>query len=75
MPAHSRVVLLGAVVFALAMGALEHGGWWWAWLAASAMVLLRRGVHLPRIGVRFHRRARRYIIRENRRVRRHITAS
>jgi hypothetical protein len=70
MSAHGRVVLFGAVVFALAMGALEHGGWWWAWLTASTIVLLGRGVRLPRIGVRLSA-TNRFIRRESRRVRRH----
>ena len=70
MSTHSRAVLLGAVVFALAMGALEHGGWWWAWFTAAAVILLRKSVHLRPIGVKLHR-ARRYIIRENHRVHRH----
>lgn len=70
MSAPSRAVLVGAVVFALAMGALEHGGWWWAWFTASTVILLRKSVHLPPLGVKLHR-ARRYIIHENRNTRRH----
>jgi len=70
MRAQSRVVLIGAVVFAIAMGALESGGWWWAWLSASAVVLLCRGVHLPLIGVRLTPTSA-YILGENRKTRRH----
>jgi hypothetical protein len=39
---HGRTVLIGAVVFAIAMGALASGGWWWAWLAAAGLVLCNR---------------------------------
>ena len=35
-------VLIAAVVFALAMGALEHGGWWWVWLGVAAWGLFLR---------------------------------
>jgi uncharacterized membrane protein len=66
----ARLVLGAAVVFALAMGALELGGWWWVWLAASAVVLLHRGIYLPVLGVRLDP-ATRYVLRENRRTRRH----
>jgi hypothetical protein len=66
----TRVVLCAAVVFALAMGALEFGGWWWAWLTASAVVLLHRGIYLPLLGARLDP-ATRYVLRENQRTRRH----
>lgn len=69
MSARSRGVLFSAVVFALAMGALECGGWWWAWLAGAILVGVRGGGRLlggvrldPAIG---------YVLRENRRTRRH----
>jgi hypothetical protein len=65
-----RLVLGAAVVFAIAMGALQSGGWWWAWFTASAVVLLRRGIYLPVLGVRLDP-ATRYVLRENRRTRRH----
>lgn len=70
MSTHSKSVLAAAIVFAVAMGALESGGWWWAWLAASAVVLLRKGVRVPLIGVRLNPTSA-YILRENRRTRRH----
>jgi hypothetical protein len=66
----ARVVLVAAVVFSIAMGALSEGGWWWAWLA-GAVLLLGRGMRLPLLrGVRFDA-ATRYVLRENRRTRRH----
>lgn len=70
MSAQSRAVLIGAVIFAIAMSALESGGWWWAWLCAIAAAVLGRGVHLPLIGVKLSP-ASRYILRENRKTRRH----
>jgi hypothetical protein len=63
-------VLGAAVVFALAMGALEHGGWWWVWLAGIAAVVLGRGVRLPLLGRMKLDAATRFILRENRRTRR-----
>lgn len=62
-------VLGAAVVFALAMGALEHGGWWWAWLTGITAVVLARGVRLRLRGVKKDA-ATRFILRENRRTRR-----
>jgi hypothetical protein len=71
MPAHGRAVLFGALVFAIAMGALERGGWWWAaWFTALVVVLLRRGIHLPPLRVKLNP-ATAYILRENRKARRH----
>lgn len=72
MPASARTVLAVAVVFALAMGALEHGGWWWAWLAGIVLVLFGGRVRLPVLGggVRLNPTTR-FILRENRRTRRH----
>jgi hypothetical protein len=64
----SAAVLTAAVVFAIAMGALEDGGWWWAWLAGVGLVAARRGVRVPLLGVRLSA-ANRYILRENRRTR------
>lgn len=61
--------VLAAVVFAIAMGALEHGGWWWAWLAGITLVLF--GVRLPVLGGVRLSAANRAIFRENRRTRRH----
>lgn len=69
MRARGRLVLGGAVVFAVAIGALESGGWWWAWLAAATAVVIARGVRLPFIGVRLNPTSR-YILAENRRTRR-----
>jgi hypothetical protein len=63
-------VLGTAVVFALAMGALERGGWWWAWLAVIA-VFLFGGVRFPLLGRIRLDPATRFILRENRRTRRH----
>lgn len=60
----ARAVLAAAVVFALAMGALQHGGWWWAWLGVG--VLFLKGVRLPFMGPPRVPRANRYIIRQNR---------
>jgi hypothetical protein len=64
----ARVVLGAAVVFALAMGALEHGGWWWAWLVGAVVVVARGGGRVLG-GVRLDP-ATRFILRENRRTRR-----
>lgn len=60
-------MLVAAVVFALAMGALEHGGWWWLWLGVA--VLGMRGVRLPGLGGVKLSPAARYVIRENHRSR------
>jgi hypothetical protein len=46
MKSSTRTVLAAAVIFALAMGALEHGGWWWAWLFLAVWALT--GFRLPR---------------------------
>jgi hypothetical protein len=64
----TRVVLGAAVVFALAMGALERGGWWWASLAGAVLVGVCGGGRLLG-GVRLDP-ATRYVLRENRRTRR-----
>lgn len=72
MSARSRVLLFAAVVFALAMGALEHGGWRWAWLVAGVWVLVLR-FRLPLIRVvrrpAIHRYFR-HMWREDRKARR-----
>ncbi len=70
MSASARSVLTASLVFAMAMGALERGGWWWAWLSASAVVTLARGVRLPLIGVKLSP-TNAYMLRENRKTRRH----
>lgn len=63
-------VLTAAVVFAIAMGALEHGGWWWAWLAGVVLLAARRGVRVPLLGGVRLSATNRFILRENRRTRR-----
>jgi hypothetical protein len=65
----ARVVLGAAVAFAIAMGALQRGGWWWAWLAGAVVLGVRGGGRLLG-GVRLDP-ATRYVLRENRRTRRH----
>lgn len=70
MSAHRRAVLIGAVVFALAMGALESGGWWWAWLAAIVVVACKAYRPLW-IGCVKLTHAACYIVRENRKTRRY----
>ncbi|MGH3806765.1 MAG: hypothetical protein ACRDRU_09050 [Pseudonocardiaceae bacterium] len=62
-------MLTAAVVFAIAMGALESGGWWWAWLTGITLVLTK-GVRLPLLGVKLNP-TNAYIMRENRKTRRH----
>lgn len=42
-----RKVFTATFVFSLAMVALEHGGWWWAWLALAVWALT--GFRLPRL--------------------------
>jgi hypothetical protein len=69
MSPNARAVLAAAVVFAIAMGTLEHGGWWWAWLVGSVLVLFGGRVRLPLLGVRLDP-ATRFIVRENRKTRR-----
>jgi hypothetical protein len=64
-------VLGAAVVFAIAMEALESGGWWWVWLAGIAAVVLGRGVGLRLLGGVKLGAATRFIRRENRRTRRY----
>ncbi|MGH8919951.1 MAG: hypothetical protein ACRD0H_16740, partial [Actinomycetes bacterium] len=64
-------MLTAAVVFALAMGALEHSGWWWVWLVGIVLLAARRGVRLPVLGGVRLSAANRAIFRENRRTRRH----
>lgn len=66
----SRAVLGAAVVFAIAMDALESGGWWWAWLTGITVMVLGRGVRLPLLGVKLNP-TNAYIMRENRKTRRH----
>ncbi len=70
MHTQSRAVLTGAVVFATAMGALECGGWWWAWLAGIALLVFRGRVRLPLLGVNLDPAAR-FMVRENRKTRHH----
>src|SRR5262249_46684583 len=62
---HTRV-LVAAVLFAVAMGALEHGGGWGFWLAVGWGLLT--GARLPIIGPLKLSPANRHIIRQN-----HIT--
>lgn len=80
----ARTVLTAAVVFALAMGALERGGWWWVWLGVTLWGLLlryrfplirsmRRSVthryfRHIRRGDRKNRRAQRRLARQQRRA-------
>ncbi len=66
-------VLGAAVVFSVVMGALEHGGWWWAWLAAIVLLFGGR-VRLPLLGRVRLDAATRFILRENRKTRRHTRA-
>ncbi|MGH3804150.1 MAG: hypothetical protein ACRDTD_29255 [Pseudonocardiaceae bacterium] len=70
MSASARSVLTAAVIFAISMGALEHGGWWWEWLAGIALVAARKGVRVPLLGGVRLSAANRYIMRENRKIRR-----
>jgi hypothetical protein len=65
-----RAVLGAAVVFAIAMGALEYGGWWWAWLAGIVLMTLRGGVRLPLLGGARLSASARFLLRENRKTRR-----
>lgn len=71
MSASARSVLTAAVVFAIAMGALESGGWWWAWLAGIALAAARKGVRVPLWGGVRLSATNRFILRENRKTRRH----
>jgi len=66
-----RAVLGAAVIFSVAMGALSSGGWWWAWLAAIALLMFGRRVRLPLLGGIKLDTATRYVLRENRITRRH----
>lgn len=43
----TRTVLSAAMVFAFAMGTLEQGGWWWAWLGGVVWALT--GFRRPRL--------------------------
>lgn len=63
-------MLAAAVVFAIAMAALEHGGWWWAWLAGVGLLLFGGRVRLPLLGGIRLDAATRYVLRENRVTRR-----
>ena len=63
---NARTVLAAAVTFALGMGALEHGGWWWAWFIVALALWKRLG--LP-FGVKLSP-TNRFILRENRKTRR-----
>lgn len=69
---NTRTVLLAAVVFAIAMGALEHGGWWWLWLGIAVVGM--KGIRVPGLGGVKLSASARYILRENRRVRSHTRA-
>lgn len=62
----ARTALTGAVVFAMAMTALEDGGWWWVVLAATVWAIT--GLRLPLLGRLTLSRSHRYVIAENRRV-------
>jgi hypothetical protein len=74
MKPNAQTVLTAAVVFALAMGALEHGGWWWLWFGAAAWLVII-GSRLPLFGRVKISAANRYILRENRKVRRENRAN
>jgi hypothetical protein len=67
MSASARSVLTAAVVFAIAMGALQDGGWWWLWFGVAWLVVI--GPRLPLFGRVKISAANRYIMRENRVVR------
>jgi hypothetical protein len=71
MSPNARAVLIAAVVFAITMGTLEHGGWWWAWLVGIVLLAARRSVRLPVLGGVRLSTANRFIVRENRKTRRH----
>lgn len=71
MTPRTKAVLVAAVVFAVAMGALERGGWWWAWFAGVALLVVGRGtIRVPLVGGVRLSPATRYIMRENRKTRR-----
>lgn len=68
MSVSARSVLTAAVVFAIAMSALQDGGWWWLWFGVAWLVVI--GPRLPLFGRVKISAANRYIMRENRKVRR-----
>jgi hypothetical protein len=68
MKPNAQTVLIAAVVFAIAMGALQDGGWWWLWFGVAWLVVI--GPRLPLFGRVQISAANRYIMRENRKVRR-----
>jgi hypothetical protein len=70
MRAHSRTVLTAAVVFAIAMSALESGGWWWAWLAATVLIACK-SIRLPWTSYVKLAQAARYTVLINRTTRRY----
>jgi|SRR6266566_4415788 hypothetical protein len=63
-----RTVITAAMVFAVAMGALQNGGWWWAWLAGAVLMGMRRGVGFPLSGGGRVSAANRFITADNRRI-------
>ena len=67
---NGRAVLVAAVAFSVAMGALSSGGWWWAWLAGTALVVYSGRVRLPILGRVRLNAATRYVLRENAKTRR-----
>jgi hypothetical protein len=77
MTSSTRDVLVTAVIFALAMSALEHGGWWWVWLGVALWGTLLR-FRLPvirpvkRSTTRRHHRHVRWENRKQRRARRRL---
>lgn len=63
----ARAAMLGALLFAIAMTALEQGGWWWAMLIVATSWLT--GIRLPLL-IRFRLpSSHRYVISENRKTR------
>lgn len=60
-------MIMAAVVFSVFMGALSHGGWWWAGVAVIAFGIFGGRVRLPLTGVRLSPTDR-FILRENRKA-------
>jgi hypothetical protein len=64
----ARAAMLGALLFAIAMTALEQGGWWWAvFIVATSWIT---GIRLPLLSRFRLPSTHRYIISENRKTRR-----
>jgi hypothetical protein len=63
----ARAALLGALLFAIAMTALEEGGWWWAALVVATSWIT--GIRLPLLSRLRLPSSHRYIISENRKTR------